>query len=97
MSPISYDHHGNQYWNVNSNKEDKVSLGKCNESERELHTIKATARIIKAQEEGRVPEGTVEVCLKLNSEKLGIEADDLLRMAIPYTIDDDNSETSQIS
>ncbi len=95
---VIYYANGNQDWYPDtSNHNDNVHFKKPNESERELHTIKAVARMIKAEEEGRVPQGTVDVCLEYNSEKLGIEKEELFNMAIPFTIDDEISEISQIS
>ena len=94
----TYYSNGDQIWYPDtSNHNHNVHFRKANESEREINTIKGVARMIRAEEEGRVPKGTVAVCLEYNSEKLGVEKEDLFKMAIPYTIDDDSSETSQIS
>ncbi|MDY0097140.1 MAG: hypothetical protein RBS01_02205 [Candidatus Dojkabacteria bacterium] len=95
---VIYYANGNQDWFLdNSNHNDKVNFGKPNEQQRQFYTLKAVARMIKAEEEGRVPQGTVNTCLEYNAERLGIEKEELLNMAIPFTIDDEDSETSQIS
>jgi len=94
---VIYYANGNQDWYPDrSNHDDKVNFRKPNESEREHYTLKAVARMIKAEEEGRVPQGTVDTCLEYNAERLGVEKEELFNMAIPFTIEDDDSETSQI-
>ena len=95
---IFYYSNGYQDWTEDKTHDNtNVYFGKPNQEKKEHFTVLAVLRMMDAEEEGRVPQGTLDKCLEDNSKSLGIERDELLIKALQYREEQENSEISQIS